>query len=290
MNIIICKENKIGGTGTVIDYISKKIEAKIILTKDFKFNCILNESDNKKYIAIQPTAIIKLLLFNLLKPDIRIYYIFDAHPFGFERNIISLMTKPILYWLSALLAWLFIDKKRIVIPDGPLKHIFPFSNFTVCSWDHLVKNKFKKKYSTTVNHSFLYYGTISKQKNIGSFLKFTRNNPEYRYKIIGLKDNSFTTDKYQGVFDGSNINCHEDILCWCSKYESYGLSFREYVLSGGSLIFLRKYNTSDRIKNSIYLNLSAKNINLNFIFKIKNKFVQEITLSNSVNLLEIIGN
>lgn len=278
---IIYKENSLGGTSTVVKYLQNKLDAKIIT----QYESDLIFCKNSKIIVMQPKAILYCALNNLFKKK-NLFFIFDTNPYSFKSNI-----KKITYYIISVLAYIFFKRERCIIPYGPLVRIWPYSRFTLCSWYNIVSNKFYNKVEKNKSlKSFIYHGTISKKKGYQKFLKFYDKNYDFlSFGYIEEKNlfRSFIT--YSGV-DKFDVNLNNNLLVWTSSLESYGLLFREYIKSNGSVIFLRKFDPTDRVENAIYINSNSyKNLH-NLVLNIANRFPQKLLIDEKIDLSNYVIN
>lgn len=288
--LIICRNKSVGGTGTIISILETTLNASILFLKgSVRENFKSFEKANADiYIAIQPKVIVYMLLWKFIRRKKKIIFIFDAHPLGFVSSVFDYITKSLPYYLISLLSWHTINRRFLIVPDGPLSNFYPYKNFTICAWEEFIEERFTEHNFGENKTCLLYYGTPSKAKQFCRFLFLHKYNKFLSLKVVGYKTNLLDTYSkllnYCGKFNGKNINISSDIMVWTSKHESYGLSFREYVSSGGRLLFLRAFLNTDRIKNGVYLDLKNPNfINLK-IFDILLKYPQKNLLSNKINL------
>lgn len=298
--LIVCRNDNIGGTGTIISKLKKLIHSDIYFLKPGFISNIasLKYSKAKIIIAIQPKAIFYLLIFSLINGDKKVIFIFDAHPLGFGSSIKQFILRVIPYFLMSLFAYCFIPKKFLIIPDGPLNKTYPYKHFTFCSWDEFIEPKFFYADSNNSQDDFteylLFYGTPSKEKQFNNFVILAKNNVTLHFKVVGYKtrtlDSNLNILNYYGTYNGYNININSDILIWTSKFESFGLSYREYVYSGGRLLFLRNILITDQIKNAIYLNLKSKIYPNSVISYILKYYRQSILLSVNTGLSSYLKN
>lgn len=294
--LIICGNKSVGGTGTVISILERTLNASILylessVCKNFKS---FEKTNTDLYIAIQPKAIAYMLLWKFFRQKKKIVFIFDAHPLGFVSSVFDYITKALPYYLISLLSWKTIDKRFLIVPDGPLGNFYPYNNFTICAWEEFLEARFTGHNSGENKPCLLYYGTPSKAKRFNSFLSLHKDNKDLTLKVVGYKTNLLDSHSnlfnYCGKFNGENINLTSDIMVWTSRHESYGLSFREYVSSGGRLLFLRPFLNSDRIEYGVYLNLKKPNFSKLNIFNILSKFPQKNLASDEINLSNYLKN
>lgn len=294
--LIVCGNRTVGGTGTIISILLRTLNANILYLENSvsaNFNSF-EKSNADLYIVIQPKAIFYMFFWNLFRRNRKVVFIFDAHPLGFISSIFDYITKALPYYLISLLAWVTFDRKFLIVPDGPISTLYPYKKFTTCAWHEFIESRFTKYNSIETKTCLLYYGTPSKAKQFNNFLSLSNGNADLNLKVVGYKTNLIDVNSnsynYCGTFDGENINITSDIMIWTSNYESYGLSFREYVFSGGRLIFLRPRLNSDRILNGVYLNFKNYNlINVN-ILNIPVKFPQENVISEKLPLSSYLKN
>jgi hypothetical protein len=275
---IVCKSQNIGGTAVVIKFLKNKFKAKII-NPNLKF-IISNSSVSDIYIAIQPTGVFFLFLKQLINRSKQFFYIFDTHPLSINSS-----TKRIIYILTAFFLFLLNDKTKLIIPDGQLLNIWPFCKFTNCSWRSLVKKRFTLHNLEEDKPCFFYYGTISKFKKYYNFIKFAKANNNFHAYSLGYLEMSISKEDnqfYKGILKNSFF-AKSDIMVWTSFHESYGLSYREYVKSGGNVLFLRDLNPYDGIKNAIYYNCKDFSSVGEIIFEIIKNFPQVSMKSYSIN-------
>ncbi len=294
--LIICGNKSVGGTGTVISILERALNASILyLESSVGDNFKSFEKANADiYIAIQPKAIVYMLLWKFSRRKKKIVFIFDAHPLGFVSSVFDYITKSLPYYLISLLSWLTVDNRFLIAPDGPLSNFYPYNNFTICAWEEFIEERFTGLNAGENKTCLLYYGTPSKAKRFNSFLSLHKDNKALSLKVVGYKTNLLDSYSslfnYCGKFNGKNINLASDIMVWTSRHESYGLSFREYVSSGGRLLFLRPFLNSDRIENGVYLDLKTPNFkNLNILY-ILLKFPQKNLPSDKINLSSYLKN
>lgn len=298
--LIVCGNDNVGGTGTVISKLKKLIVSDIYFLKSGLISniAILKYSKAKTIIAIQPKAIFNLLIFSLINRDKKLVFIFDAHPLGFGSNLKQLIASTIPYYLFALFAHCFILRKYLIIPDGPLKKMYPYKYFTICSWDEFIEPKFvnadfKNSCDDSIE-SLLFYGTPSEEKCFNNFVKLAKKNNFLNFKVVGYKTKILESHSnilnYYGAYNGNNININYDILIWTSKFESFGLSYREYLCSGGGLLFLRNILSTDQVKNGVYLNLKNKMYPKSVISYILGSYRQSILLSVNTGLSSYLKN
>jgi hypothetical protein len=246
------------------------------------------------YIAIQPKAIVYLLLWKFSRRKKKIVFIFDAHPLGFVETVFDYIVKALPYYLISLLSWQTVDSRFLIVPDGPLRNFYPYNNFTTCAWDEFIENRFACYNFSENKTCLLYYGTPSKAKRFNSFLSLHKHNKALILKVVGYKtkllDFYSNLINYCGKFNGKNIHINSDIMVWTSRHESYGLSFREYVSSGGRLLFLRQFLISDRIENGVYLDLKTPNLKNLKILNILLKFPQKNLPSDKIKLSNYLKN
>jgi hypothetical protein len=294
--IIICGNKSEGGTGTIISILEIALNASILYLEatvgaNFKS---FEKSNADIYIAIQPKAIFYMLLWKFARRKKKIIFIFDAHPLGFISSVFDYITKALPYYLISLVSWKTVDRRFLITPDGPLSNFYPYRNFTICAWDEFIEKRFTEHNSAQNNTCLLYYGTPSKAKRFKSFLSLHKNNKDLSLKVVGYKTKllDFHSNElhYCGKFDGKNINLSSDIMVWTSRHESYGLSFREYVSSGGRLLFLRPFLNTDRINNGVYLDLKNTNLRYLNILDILFKFPQKNLSSEKINLSKYLKN
>lgn len=241
---------------------------------NFKF--LLKES--KLLICSQPTGIFFGIILNLLGKK-NIFYIIDTHPSSLPFH------KSLFYRLILFYLFLFISHKRVLTPNGQLINKFPFYFFIKVDWFDFVSPKFiENKWNpdnTTI--CYLFYGTLSKKKGYLSFEKLFFNHCikcNFSISKIGYvnKESLFYSDSISRNLD-TKINNY--VLVWCSIYESYGLVFREFCLSGIPVIFNRCKLENDNILNSIYI----KNVKIDssitnlFLYLFKN-YKQENVKNN----------
>ena len=177
-----------------------------------------------------------------------------------------------------------------IVPSGPISKIWPFSSFKHCNWSFMVDAKFLKNGRRSYEH-FIYYGTLSIKKGFINYLKFYRK--KYSFSAVGyLEEKSLINNciNYFGINNDNYINTNAELLVWTSKLEAYGLVFREYVKSGGAVLFLRKYNKTDRIHNGIYLYSDNYDNVHSIVLKLANSFNQSLVRDSSANLVEYIKN
>jgi len=294
--LIICGNKSVGGSGTIISILERTLSASILylensVAANFKS---FEKANTDFYIAIQPKAILYMLLWKFTRRKKKIVFIFDAHPLGFVSSIFDYITKALPYYLISLLCWKIIDRRFLIVPDGPLSNYYPYKNFTICAWEEFIEARFSRHNSAENKTCLLYYGTPSIAKQFNSFIALSKGRIDLSLKVVGYKtkllDLYSHLFNYCGKFNGENINLNSDIMVWTSRHESYGLSFREYVSSGGRLLFLRPFLNSDRIKNGIYINLKNSNfINIQ-IFDILLKYPQKNLLSEKIKLSYYLKN
>jgi hypothetical protein len=237
--VILCKYSKIAGTGVVINKLQLKLKCEVLEIRNPFF--IFDKT--KHYIVIQPTAVLASV-FNLLIGRRNFTIILDTHPLSLNG-----MHKTIAYCLSILLLKSVINKNKLIIPNGPIAELFKFMNLTVCNWDLFVEQKFVFT-QKEIAKALLYYGTYSVKKSSENFNLFNLNG--YKKLLCGIVVDVEPCDNIVQVeFD--EISKILPILVWTSKLESFGLVFREYVASGGPVIFLRRPFESDRIFNGVYI-------------------------------------
>jgi hypothetical protein len=294
--LIICGNKSIGGTGTVISILERTLNASILYLESSVYNNFKSFEKAKAdiYVAIQPMAIFYMLLWKFARRKKKIVFIFDAHPLGFVATVFDYITKALPYYLISLLSWQTVDRRFLIVPDGPLSNFYPYKNFTICAWEEFIENRFIGCNSAQNETCLLYYGTPSKAKRFISFLSLHKDNKALSLKVVGYKtkllDVYSNLFNYCGKFNGKNINLTSDIMVWTSRHESYGLSFREYISSRGRLLFLRPFLNSDRIENGIYLDLKTPNFkNLN-ILNILVKFPQKNLPSDNIKLSNYLKN
>jgi hypothetical protein len=267
-----------GGTISVINFLKSRFDSIGIDTlKDVNFigdYCI---------IAIQPKSNIYLFLNNKI-PHKRKIFIFDTHPSALP------LYKSIVYYILAII--LKILKLKALVPNGPISKIWPFSLFEVVDWSVFI-NKNKINIDTSLeSNSFIYMGTCSKLKNFDQFLSFALLNNKIRFKIAGyIEYKNFDISKFDniGEFDGFT-KFDNSILLWTSRIESYGLLFREYVESGGKVVFIRAPDSFDSIQDSIYIQ-GKKYSNLTDLILILTKKSNQINLKSSpcTNIVNVLS-
>ncbi len=236
---ILCRQHNKSGTGVVINYLLESFKCELI--SRVKIRTVIK--DDSLYICIQPTAVIVGLV-NVIKKKSRCLLIFDSHPLSLGSPI-----RIVCYWLTAFFAYLLCKSSICFVPNGPLARLFPFNKFVVCNWFPIVKPKFKFLNPNHLN-GFLYYGTYSNAKSANIFSNIdTYPVPKF---FKGFCENlSPPTDiKHVTI---QEIEGYRPILVVTSKIESYGLAFREYIKSGGFVIFMRRAQLDDRVKNAVYV-------------------------------------
>lgn len=267
-----------GGTISVINLLKSRFDSIAIDTLKG-----VNFIGDYLIIAIQPKSNIYLFL-NYKIPRKRKIFIFDTHPSALPLH------KSIMYYILAIVVRIL--KLKALIPNGPISIMWPFSTFEVVDWSVFVnKNKINIDTSITPN-SFIYMGTCSKLKNFEQFLSFAFLNKNIRYKIAGYVEyKSFDISKFEniGEFDGFT-KIGNSILLWTSRIESYGLLFREYVESGGKVVFIRPPDPFDLIRDSIYIH-GTNYSNLTDLILILTKKSNQINLKSSLgtNIVNVLS-
>jgi hypothetical protein len=208
------------------------------------------------------------------------------HPLGFKD-----IYKTIAYIFLSFGIYIFVNKSSLIIPNGNLASFFPYSRFTICSWDNFVMHIFNSSFKDKLQYDkFIYYGNMSRKKSFPNFIKFANfyKLSSYKFLALGYLSNVGTRcDSVKFINSITEVDSCSDILVWTSKFESYGLAYREYIQSNGFLIFLRKKLINDGVENAVYMHSYDQSTPL-ILFKIKENFKQSLIISNYTSLFDYI--
>jgi hypothetical protein len=238
---IYANDKSRGGTITVIEMLSQIYNIRLIKISDIKS---LNE--NSLVIAVQPKSIFILFFVSFFK-KINDYYIFDTHP-----RALSFIKKSAYILISVLL--ILRKNNKGLVPNGPMSNIWPFKLFRIVDWSIFIKSKFKLDSQSTYN-GFVYIGTCTPEKGFTKFIDFYKVNSKHKFNVLGYATNNAIREikeHYAGEYN-EGMKLENNLLLWTSSIEAFGLTFREYVKSGGKVVFLREPDEFDRVKDAIYV-------------------------------------
>lgn len=288
---VIYKSTDRGGTSVVISFLLKNINPNLYRINNI-FDILPLDMRDTIIIAIQPTACFCLFFNFLLKRVSKHIYILDSHPLGFGSSF-KFYIKSVLYYLFAFILFLFKLSSNVIVPNGPISSFFPFNRFNISNWDYFIIPKFKGKHLEDVK-VYQFLGTPSIEKGFLKYISFSSKTNLNCYVTGYYPDQKlysyFTKNMfYKGLISDSVVNPLSDILVWTSSYESYGLVFREFIASGGSVLFLRSFNSFDRIKNAVYVLGKYNSTYEQTFFKIIKNFDQELIFDiKNKNIIEIL--
>lgn len=282
---VCCRSLKYGGSSFVIKKIATS-DNHIFSIDDYGlFGAIFKASKtNEPVIYCQPMGILVGIIVYIVFRK-KGYFIFDSHPFGFKSFI-----KRASYFLMAFFLFIFYERMRLVIPDGPLALVYPFNTFKKASWNSFVTPKFREyiwsNSQESVKVNYLFYGNLTAEKGWDKFKHLVDrsilNANHFRASAFGYHDERLIL-KNIDILESLDSSSDNFLLLWFSRHESYGLVFREFVESSVPVVFFRERIYGDNILNGIYVKSDYIDLDLEkILIKILTCFQQKNLTGNHI--------